>query len=247
MRSAWRTVEKRCETRIVVRPARRGEDALEDLGLAAHVELGRRLVEQHDAGAAARPRRGRGPGRRAATARRTGRCRRDSPSRAGCRAWPRPGAGALERGERRRRRAAAARRHVVAQRQLEAHEVLEHRRHVLPPVGDVERPAGRRRRPRRRRRRGSYSRHSSLASVVLPAPFWPTIASDEPAGIVEVEAVEHERAAGVAERHVPEADLWPVPRPGRRPCRSARAPAGAITASSGRPRPPARPRRRAPS
>ena len=31
---------------------------------------------------------------------------------------------------------------------------------------------------------GSYSRHSSLARVVLPAPFWPTMASDDPAGIV---------------------------------------------------------------
>ena len=54
---------------------------------------------------------------------------------------------------------------------------------------------------------GSYSRHSSLASVVLPAPFWPTIASDEPAGIVEIEAFEHRRAAGIGERHVAEADV----------------------------------------
>ena len=30
---------------------------------------------------------------------------------------------------------------------------------------------------------GSYNRHSSLAIVVLPAPFCPTMASDEPAGI----------------------------------------------------------------
>ena len=30
---------------------------------------------------------------------------------------------------------------------------------------------------------GSYKRQSSLASVVLPAPFCPTIASEEPAGI----------------------------------------------------------------
>ena len=51
MRSAWRTVEKRCEIRIVVAVTRRREDALEDLGLAAHVELRRRLVEQDDAGA----------------------------------------------------------------------------------------------------------------------------------------------------------------------------------------------------
>ncbi len=31
---------------------------------------------------------------------------------------------------------------------------------------------------------GSYSRHKSLASVVLPAPFWPTMASEVPAGMV---------------------------------------------------------------
>src|SRR6266545_1052092 len=31
---------------------------------------------------------------------------------------------------------------------------------------------------------GSYNRHRSFAIVVLPAPFWPTMASDEPAGIV---------------------------------------------------------------
>ena len=31
---------------------------------------------------------------------------------------------------------------------------------------------------------GSYNRHRSFASVVLPAPFWPTIASEVPAGIV---------------------------------------------------------------
>ena len=52
MRSAWRTVEKRCETRIVVQAARRLEDAVEDLGLAADVELRGGLVEQDDAGAA---------------------------------------------------------------------------------------------------------------------------------------------------------------------------------------------------
>ena len=51
MRSAWRTVEKRCEIRMVVHVARRREDALEDLGLAAHVELRGGLVEQDDAGA----------------------------------------------------------------------------------------------------------------------------------------------------------------------------------------------------
>ena len=49
MRSACRTVENRCEIRIVVVCAGGGENAVEDLGLAAHVELRGRLVEQHDA------------------------------------------------------------------------------------------------------------------------------------------------------------------------------------------------------
>ena len=31
---------------------------------------------------------------------------------------------------------------------------------------------------------GSYKRHSSFAMVVLPAPFWPTMASEDPAGMV---------------------------------------------------------------
>jgi len=49
MRSAWRTVEKRWEIRIVV-AWRGGEDAVEDLGLAAHVELRGGLVEKHQTG-----------------------------------------------------------------------------------------------------------------------------------------------------------------------------------------------------
>ena len=60
MRSAWRTVEKRCEIRIVVHVPRGGEDAVEDLGLAAHVELGGGLVEQHEPGA--QPHRAQRPG-----------------------------------------------------------------------------------------------------------------------------------------------------------------------------------------
>ena len=83
MRSAWRTVEKRCEIRIVVQCAGGGEDALEDLGLAAHVELRGRLVEQHQPGARAAPRTAPAPARRAATARPRGRCRPRSRGRAG--------------------------------------------------------------------------------------------------------------------------------------------------------------------
>ena len=53
---------------------------------------------------------------------------------------------------------------------------------------------------------GAYSRHSSFTSVVLPAPFSPTMATTAPAGSVERHVVEHEPiGARVAERHVLEA------------------------------------------
>src|SRR5262244_1664498 len=53
---------------------------------------------------------------------------------------------------------------------------------------------------------GSYSRHNSLASVVLPAPFWPTIASDEPAGMLRSKP-RRTGAPRVGELEVTEADL----------------------------------------
>ena len=56
---------------------------------------------------------------------------------------------------------------------------------------------------------GSYSRQSSLTSVVLPAPFWPTIASDDPAGMAEIESVEHANASRIGERDIAEPDLAP--------------------------------------
>ena len=52
MRSACRTVENRCDMRIVVQRCVAARIALEDLGLATHVELRGGLVEQHHAGAA---------------------------------------------------------------------------------------------------------------------------------------------------------------------------------------------------
>ena len=92
-------------------------------------------------------------------------------------------------------------RDVVAERQLEADEVLEDRRHAGPPAVDVElaevdavdldRAAV-----------GSYSRQSSFASVVLPAPFCPTMASEVPAGIVRSKLG---RGRGVGARGIREA------------------------------------------
>ena len=50
---------------------------------------------------------------------------------------------------------------------------------------------------------GSYIFASSLTSVVLPAPFSPTIATTVPAGSSSVDVVEHEPlGAGIRERHV---------------------------------------------
>ena len=60
---------------------------------------------------------------------------------------------------------------------------------------------------------GSYSLHSSLTSVVLPAPFSPTSATTVPAGSVEVDGVEHEAVgAGIGERDALEADALAQPR-----------------------------------
>ena len=79
---------------------------------------------------------------------------------------------------------------------------------------------------------GSYNRHSSLASVVLPAPFCPTIASDEPAGIVRSKPIEDRRATGIGEGDVAEADLAPRQARSRLRVPEVSAPAGAIAGSS---------------
>ena len=58
---------------MVVVCARGGEDAFEDLGLAAHVELGRRLVQQHHT--RTQPHRAEGPRQRDALPLATGEIR----------------------------------------------------------------------------------------------------------------------------------------------------------------------------
>ena len=55
--------------------------------------------------------------------------------------------------------------------------------------------------------RGSYRRHRSLASVVLPAPFWPTMASDDPAGIDRSKWSRTSGTTRVSEAEIAEADL----------------------------------------
>ena len=102
---------------------------------------------------------------------------------------------------------------------------------------------------------GSYSRHSSFASVVLPAPFWPTMASDEPAGIVRSKpsSTRAGRAAGAGyanvtlRKRISRAGRFcaasrapgPVRLPGPSPvCSRSTAPAGAAAPSSAHDNPP---------
>ena len=62
---------------------------------------------------------------------------------------------------------------------------------------------------------GSYIFASSLTSVVLPAPFSPTMATTEPGRQRQRHVVEHQaRRAGVGERHVLEADARRAAPPG---------------------------------
>ena len=67
----------------------------------------------------------------------------------------------------------------------------------------------------------------------MPAPFWPTMASDEPAGIVRSKSLEHRRARARDRRSVTSRKRISragMPR-GRRDRRTASAPAGAIAGS----------------
>ena len=109
------------------RAAPRGvEQPVEDLGLAADVELGRGLVEDARRRRRAAPRRGRAPARRAATGRPRGRCRPRSPRQHRVERRRGRSARAPARGRRARSSSdAPAGRDVVAQRQLVADEVLE--------------------------------------------------------------------------------------------------------------------------
>ena len=54
---------------------------------------------------------------------------------------------------------------------------------------------------------GWYIRHNSFTSVVLPAPFSPTIATTVPGFEVQIHVFEHEPlGSGISERHVLEVD-----------------------------------------
>ena len=126
MRSAWRTVEKRCEIRIVVACRVACENAVENLRLAAHIQLRGGFVEQHQTGAQLHARTKPAPAQCAAIALRTDRFRPRIPWRAGYPDW---------RAAPRQLRASAARitssgaprrSNVVAQRQLEPDKVLKH-------------------------------------------------------------------------------------------------------------------------
>ena len=72
----------------------------------------------------------------------------------------------------------------------------------IAPRSDAERELVDRVRRRRVMRPavGSYSRSSSLTTVLLPAPVAPTMAWVSPAGDVEVEAVQHRRPAPIRRR-----------------------------------------------
>ena len=64
---------------------------------------------------------------------------------------------------------------------------------------------------------GWYSRHRSFTSVVLPAPFSPTMATTEPGLEIQVHVLEHEPLrAGIGEGHVLEADAVGEPLRHRR-------------------------------
>ena len=150
MRSAWRTVEKRCEIRIVVawRVAARMRSKISASPRTSSCAVG----SSSSTTPGAQPHRAQRARQRHAL---------PLPARQVGAALV---AARQRRVERRRGRAApasasaaridvvgrAGRRDVVAQRQLEADEVLEHRGDPRAPGVDVERRAGRRRRPRSR-------------------------------------------------------------------------------------------------
>ena len=100
--------------------------AVEDLGLATHIELGRGFVEHDDAGALAHG--GQGPRQGHALPLAAGEIRAAIVAAREDRIEVRGVFGPCI-GERRLNRGfwRAARRHVVAQRQFEAHEILKHR------------------------------------------------------------------------------------------------------------------------
>ncbi len=117
---------------------------------------------------------------------------------------------------------------------FEAEEILERARQTSPAT---RRPACAPAACRPRRSHptdGSYILASSLTSVVLPAPFSPTIATTAPAGSSHRHIVQHHaRRAGIGKRNVVEPDAAvqarrepadrPMPRRMRRSPRATRA------------------------
>ena len=218
IRSAMRTVEKRCDTRIVMRPpsprvARRLGVALEQRVLGLGVERGGRLVEHEQqrvvAHEPARQRELLPLAERQLDAARPGRAElRVEPGR-------QPldhvvGAGAIDgRRDRRRRRPSAARRRGrrCAARGTRSGRSPGTRR---PAARATRRPASRASGVSSTKIApgvGSYIFASSFTSVVLPAPFSPTMATTAPAGSVSDTSSSTTRdGARVGERHVIEAD-----------------------------------------
>src|SRR6266545_1340884 len=176
------------------------EDAVEDLGFAAHVELGGRFVEQNEAGT--QPDRAQRPGQRDAL-----------PSLSGA-----PAGATLSRKDS-SKRVKSWNTAVTRPRQL----ARSSWRRSTPSTSIA--PAC-----------GSYNRHNSLANVVLPDPLRPTMASDDPAGIVRSKCSRTGRSpdgyANVTARKRISAAGSPSAGRGATGC--GRAPAGAMAESSRR-------------
>ena len=203
IRSAMRTVENRCETRIVMRPSpslavRGGGVALEQRVLGFGVERGGRLVEhQHKrlvAHEAARQRQLLPLAERQSTpSGQVGPSCVSRPAR-----QPRDhvvGAGAVDGGD--DGRLVVEARHVaeadgVPRAELEAEEILEGAGQPRAPLVGARCARAVRSSTRIAPTSARTSCASSLTSVVLPAPFSPTMATTAPAGSVERDVVEHE-------------------------------------------------------
>ena len=184
---------------------RRGQEALEDLRLAAHVELRGRLVEQHDAGAHRhRAERARQRDALPLAAREIG-AALVAARQNGVEAREVRGARGVERLEHDVVGRSAGR-DVVAQRQLEADEVLEHRGQARSPRDQIELAQV-----------DAVDFDRAVLRVVQPAQqlgqrrlagaVLPDDRQRRTGGNREVEAVEHRGAAGIGKRHVAEADL----------------------------------------
>ena len=160
----------------------RSEQPIEDLCFSAHIELGSGFVEQHDTGAKFDRRKGSRKGDPLPLA--AGQVGAPSYPRASTVSSPARFAAPAASRAARTHCLRAGGRHIIPQRQFETHEVLEHgcdprspRRHIeLADVDAIDFDCA--------RLWIAYNLHSSFAIVVLPAPFCPTMASDEPAGIV---------------------------------------------------------------